>query len=631
MFKFTRLVLIVALLAGFYGSALLVALTTPWSIIALIILALVAQVRQRRQLHLTAHGTARVAELEELHQAGMVGGREGLILGRLPETPYRLFPAMRALFDTKVESRAACLQFLPPRRGRARRDGADLVRLSRSVHAVVFAPTGAGKGVSCILPFLFDCPHSCVIIDFKGENALLTATHRRQRFGHRTVILDPFRVITPHPDTLNPLDEIRKGSRTATDDIRSLAAELIVRTGLEKEPHWNDAGEMWVSGLMACVVHHAPSDDRSLQTVRGLFEPSKMETAIKLLSASDDEFVARMGHQLDHFKDRELSSALTTTSRHLRFLDTPAIAETTRSSSFNPEDLRRGRMTVYLVLPPEHMQACMGLLRLWVGTLMRAIVRGGLQESNKIHFVLDEAASLGHGMKAISDAVDKYRGYGIRCQFYYQSMGQLKLCWPEDQGQTLLSNSSQVFFAVNDLPTAEYVSNRMGSATIPVASGGSSTGRSGSSTFGGRGAGSWNTGTSSGRNENWSQIGRKILTPDECLNLDPRTAVTFTPGVPPVVTRLVRYFEERGLTRPPGLIRSGLLAFTTLARALILLVFTAVFALVMTAETNGQMQSEPRPPLPAPAVPNPPVVGPFLPAENTGRNFHIISPATKGR
>jgi type IV secretion system protein VirD4 len=627
MFKLTRLVLIASLAIAFYGLVLLIKMTTPGSIIVLIGLALVAQIRRRRQLHLTAHGTARVAEPDELRRVGMVGGREGLILGRLPESRYQLLPAMRTLFDPNVGSRAACLQFLPQRRARARRDGTDWVRLTRSVHSVVFAPTGAGKGVSCIVPFLLDCPDSCVVVDFKGENALLTATHRRQRFGHRTVILDPFRVITPHPDTLNPLDEIRKGSRTAQDEIRSMAAELIVRTGQEKEPHWNDSAEMWASGLMACVVHHAPSDDRSLQTVRELFEPTKMETAIKLLSASDDEFVARMGHQLGHFKDRELSSALTTTSRHLRFLDTPAIAESTRSSSFRPEELRHGQMTVYLVLPPEHMQACMGLLRLWVGTLMRAIVRGGLQETNKIHFVLDEAASLGHGMKAISDAVDKYRGYGIRCQFYYQSMGQLKLCWPEDQGQTLLSNTSQVFFAVNDLPTAEYVSNRIGSATILVGSGGSSTGRSSSSTFGGHG-GSWNTGTSSGSNDNWSQMGRK-LNPDEVLNLDPRTAVTFTPGVPPVVTRLLRYFEERGLTRPPGLIRKGLLAFTTFARALILLVFTAVFALVMTAETNAQMKRETRRRLPAPAVTNAPV-GPSLPAEKTGR-FHIISPATKGR
>ncbi len=81
-------------------------------------------------------------------------------------------------------------------------------------------------------------------------------------------------------------------------------------------------------------------------------------------------------------------------------------------------------------------------------------------------------------MDALDDAVDKYRGYGVRLQFYYQSVSQLKKCFPDGQEQTLLSNVSQVFFGTNDLPTAEYVSNRLGEQTIVVSSGGTSTGTS---------------------------------------------------------------------------------------------------------------------------------------------------------
>ena len=285
----------------------------------------------------------------------MIDAREGLILGRLPEAPRPLLPAVRALLDPRVGSRAACLQFLTPRQSRPRQDGTDWVRLTRGVHAVVFAPTGAGKGVSCIVPFLLTCPDSCVVIDFKGENAKLTARHRRHRFGHRTVILDPFRVDAKRPDTLNPLEDIAKDAPGALDDIRTLAEALVVRTGQEKEPHWSDSAELWIAAMTACVVRYAPPDDRSLQTVRGLLtDPKKMETAIQLLCASDDEFLARMGHQLTHFRDRELASALTSTGRHLRFLDTPAVAASTRGpSSFDPAELRRGRMTVYLVLPPS--------------------------------------------------------------------------------------------------------------------------------------------------------------------------------------------------------------------------------------------------------------------------------------
>jgi type IV secretory pathway TraG/TraD family ATPase VirD4 len=64
------------------------------------------------------------------------------------------------------------------------------VRLTKAVHVAVIAPTGCGKGTSFVIPHLLTCPDSMVVIDFKGENAKITAKHRREKFGHRTVILD---------------------------------------------------------------------------------------------------------------------------------------------------------------------------------------------------------------------------------------------------------------------------------------------------------------------------------------------------------------------------------------------------------------------------------------------------------
>ena len=92
--------------------------------------------------------------------------------------------------------------------------------------------------------------------------------------------------------------------------------------------------------------------------------------------------------------------------------------------------------------------------------MLRAVVRGGLQDEHKVHFVLDEASSFGH-LDSLDDAVDKYRGYGVRLMFLYQSLGQLKKCWPNGQDQTLLSNTTQVFFGCNDNETAKYVSERL--------------------------------------------------------------------------------------------------------------------------------------------------------------------------
>jgi type IV secretion system protein VirD4 len=232
----------------------------------------------------------------------------------------------------------------------------------------------------------------------------------------------------------------------------------------------------------------------------------------------------------------------------LRFLDTPAIAESTRSTSFDPAIMLRGKMTVYLVVPPQHAAALSGLLRSWVSFFLRLAVRGGAREKNRIHFVLDEASALGQ-MDQITDLLAVGRSFGVRLQLYYQSLGQLKKCWPEGQDQTLLSNTSQVFFGVNDLPTAEYVSSRIGEQTIVVNSGGTSTSRSYQQPEGG---GHASTTHSRSRNDNWQQQARKLLKPEEVMQLPERAAIAFTPGVPPILSTLVRHYEEPWLLEPPG-------------------------------------------------------------------------------
>jgi len=221
------------------------------------------------------------------------------------------------------------------------------------------------------------------------------------------------------------------------------------------------------------------------------------------------------------------------------------------------------------------------LLRMWISSLLRAQVRGGLQERTKVHYVLDESSSLGH-LEALDDAVDKYRGYGVRLQFYYQSLGQLKKCFPDGQDQTLLSNVSQIFFGINDLATAEYVSNRLGEETIVVTSGGTSTGRSSQSSNNNQSSHSY----SSNRSDNWQQHGRKLLKPEEVMALDERTAITFTPGVAPICSTLVKYFEEPGL----GLELRPRPRFKTTAHVVAVsaaLLFAAVLV-AMAVSTNGR-------------------------------------------
>jgi type IV secretion system protein VirD4 len=591
VYKLSRLMLIGTVLATFACVAVL-AEKLGGAILLWIGIALLIGFARRGRRVFTAFGTARWADGSDLRATGMLGARTGLIIGRVTDAGKPpLSKAIGGLFDPRLPSKEVCEEFLEAMQLRRKpTTNPALVRLPMAVNSMVVAPVGVGKGVSCVVPYLLSSQESAAVVDFKGENARLTAEHRRRAFGHRIGMLDPYKIVTQTPDTLNPLDFIKKDSPTAIDECHDLAEAMVTRTGQEHDRHWCDSAEAWLSALIALVVQYGEPGDRSLQTVRTLLSsPDKLEMAIKLMCASDawDGMLARMGNQLTHYKEKELGSTMTTTNRFLRFLDTLAVAQSTKTSSFDPEDLRKGNMTVYLILPPEHMRAQSPLLRMWIASLLRAVVRGGLQEENKVHFVLDEAASLGH-MEALDDAVDKYRGYGVRLQFYYQSLGQLKSCWPTDQGQTLLSNVSQVFFGVNDLPTAEYVSNRLGEATITITSGGTSTGTSRSSSANGQES----HGYSTNHSENWQQHGRKLLKPEEVMMLPERTAITFTPGVPPVCTTLVRYYEESRLGQGPGPLERYKAAGKVLFGSLALLLGAVLLAMALSTNSQGQVATQ---------------------------------------
>ncbi len=607
MYKLSRLMLILAVallaycfvLGAFLGVKQQVPPDKQGMVTAILIVSvLLALARKKVRRLFTAFGTAAWASNAELERAGMVGGTKGLILGRIKREGAPLACAVKALVNTLLGAKDACREFFDNLNWRKRKQGR-LVRLPETaVHSMIVAPVGAGKSTGLVVPFLLTCEDSCVVVDFKGELASITA-ERRRRMGHKIAILDPFSVVggklKRRSDTFNPFDFIPPNEQ-ALDECRDLAEALVIRgIGTNESPHWPDSAEAVIGAIAATVAIYGQKDKgtRSLQDARDILaHPPKFDIAKKLM-LEHGGMLARWGGQLQHYQGEELGSVMTTSNRFLRFLDTPAIAENTRRSSFDPAGLRKGKMTIYLVLPPEHMRAQSALLRMWISSMFRACVRGGLGESRKVHFILDEAAALGH-MDALDDAVDKYRGYGVRLQFYYQSLGQLKKCWPHDQGQTLLSNTSKIFFGCNDLQTAEFISKSLGPETIVIDSGGQNSGWSrnrGSSSGSGYSQSSGSS-TSGGSSSNWQQQTRELLKPDEVMQLDPRIAITLTPGVRPIWTRLVRYYEEKALFKRRGWLRRLVAATWTLFVSAALLYATAAGALALTRELGAIIKQE---------------------------------------
>jgi type IV secretion system protein VirD4 len=269
-----------------------------WVILATGVVALMA--RRKRRRFLNSGGTAAWAGLRKLARKKMLHATTGLVLGRVPCEGTAVGSAVRALLSPRLRAKDACGEFFDSLSRRKRRQG-HLVRLPQAVHTSVYAPTGSGKGASLIVPFLKTCEDSCVVADGKnGELALLTAAVRR-KMGHQIVLLDPTRAVTNTPDTLNLLDFIDRDSPHAVNEAAAVGNSLAIRTGQEKEPHFVDRTEAFLTALIGTTVWYGDKakGTRSLLHVAELASnPAMLKAAMKLMQESPEVWngsLARMG------------------------------------------------------------------------------------------------------------------------------------------------------------------------------------------------------------------------------------------------------------------------------------------------------------------------------------------------
>ncbi|KAJ3052077.1 hypothetical protein HK102_011944, partial [Quaeritorhiza haematococci] len=334
-------------------------------------------------------------------------GDDGLVLGcaRLVGGPS-LWQALNGLFSHSVDSEAACRQFFSLFR-RCRWATQRLIRLKEFVHLATFAPAGRGKSVCVLIPNLLSYVKSCVVTDPKGELFTTTGEHRRQKFGHRIIRLDPFGLCGPGSDTFNPLLFIDASAEDFLDQCRDLANMLVVRTGQEHDSHWVDSAEIVLTAFIAyvCACEANPAE-RTLNLVREIISSrSSYARAVETMQQVESHHgvIKRLGHVLSWFQDKELSSVLTTVQRCTQFLDSPVVARNTSSSSFDPRCLRTKRATIYLILPHDKLVTLAPLMRMWVGMILRTITRGVPDDRNRVLFLIDEAAHLGK-IQVLEDA-----------------------------------------------------------------------------------------------------------------------------------------------------------------------------------------------------------------------------------
>lgn len=355
------------------------------------------------------------------------------------------------------------------------RKNGDLVRFDGDGHIMVFAPTGAGKGIGFVQPNLAEYRGSMVVLDPKGENAIVSARHR-QKIGQDVIILDPFGVTGLEGRTYNPLSALTYAdSATVGPWIECLAEALLKEQG-DKDQHWVMGARKFLVFLMWWMVAHEPPENRNLVRLFELVHSGhdllgKMATVMNEGRSPDPE-VARLCRALGAWflgrQEREFSYFESICINQLGWVGDFVWKDVLSGKPSPPPQLKTKPTTIYLVLPFHRLDRYQGWLRLMVADLITALYDTPGSPSEPVLFLLDEAfAGLGR-MDFLFNAAAAVRGAGARLAFVYQDVAQVEKLY-RDAWQSLIANSgATLFWSVNDLKAADFLSRRCGSRTVPV-------------------------------------------------------------------------------------------------------------------------------------------------------------------
>ena len=397
-------------------------------------------------------------------------------------------------------------------------------------HLMTLAPNRAGKGVSAIIPNLLTWPGSMLVIDPKGENAIVTA-RRRRAMGQKVHVLDPWGITGLAGGSFNPLLALLPDSADLVEDASLLADSLVMPATKADDEFWNTEARSFLAGLIMHIVTTETPENRHLGTLRAMLTLGEAEFADLLDDMNDNHaafgLVARTAQRLLQKTDRERSGVISTAQGQTHFLDSPRMTDVLSSSSFDLGDLKSSRMTIYLVLPADRLATHGRWLRLVVGLCLSALTRDRHPPENPVLFLLDEFAALGR-LQAVETAVGLLAGYGVLLWPILQDLAQLQDLYPQ-RWRSFLANTGVIqAFGVNDMGTAEYLSKMLGQRTVTVRQ----HGRSGDAVI-------------SRGSENYGATGRPLLMPQEIMRLPQNQQLLLMHGKAPILTDRVRYFMDR--------------------------------------------------------------------------------------
>ena len=257
------------------------------------------------------------------------------------------------------------------------------------------------------------------------------------------------------------------------DDAR-LIAEMLVVPEHAQPNHWEREARTLITGLLIHMRYHLDAREQNLGTLRDLL----------MVDADEFELTCRNGHEppgkrariaqgFSQKEPKERSAVISTAQGATELFESPELRAATATSSFSFESLKEQVASVFVIVPPEYLEAYRPFLRLVTGLATVAMTRNHARPKYPVLFLLDELPALGY-MRPIEEGIGYLAGYGAKLWLFVQDLDQLQKTYPK--ARSMIANCAvRQAFNVQDPETARLLSDMLGTATVRMHSKGQSS------------------------------------------------------------------------------------------------------------------------------------------------------------
>jgi type IV secretion system protein VirD4 len=401
-------------------------------------------------------------------------------------------------------------------------------------HALLFAPTGSGKGVGFVIPNLLFWEESVFIHDIKLENYQLTSGWRKQKLGQDVFLWCPADS-NGVSHCYNPLEWISTKPGQMVDDVQKIANILL--------PDTSDFWESEARSLFTGIVLYLCAVPEKQQSFGEVVRTLRSDDVVYNLAVVLDT-IGKQIHPVAYMNiasflqkaDKERSGVISTLNSKLELWANPLIDTATASSDFNINQFKRKPTTVYVGLTPDNLKRLEPLMQVFYQQATEFLSRQMPTDDDKygVLFMMDEFPTLGK-MEQFKSGIAYFRGYKVRLFLIIQDTEQLKDIYEEAGMNSFLSNSTyRITFSANNVQTAELISKMVGNKTVEQIS-------ANKPKFLDLNPGS--------RSLHVSKTQRALLLPQEVINLDRDLQILLIESSPPIKSKKIKYYDDPLFTK----------------------------------------------------------------------------------